>query len=123
MKPKPVLKDPFAIADCLRKHEDFMLCENKNDCSLSFEVIGGTDGPLDLGTFKTGEITVKSGLNAVKYYEEIAKSKFMALGNNLLLLLLFYYYYNYYCYYYDYDYYYYLLSQPYLCIFLFCNSF
>ena len=80
MKPIPILKDPFAVANCLRQHEDSMLCQDPKSCSLSFDVIGSTDAPLNLGTFKTGKITVKSGLNAVQYYEEIAKSKFMALG-------------------------------------------
>lgn len=87
MKVKPTTKDPFAIAECLRRLEDTVTvtvtCQGGNhDCvlPLSFAIIGGTDGPLPLAKLKTGSITVKSGLNAVQYYEEIARSKFMVLG-------------------------------------------
>ena len=96
MKPKlvggsPLTKDPFAIADCLRNHEKSysQLCESSNHdnkrlgsttCSLSFEIVGSTDEALNLGTLSSGKIYVKSGLNAVQYYEAIANSKFMVLG-------------------------------------------
>jgi hypothetical protein len=56
--------------------------------TISIDLVGHLDGPIDVGKLKTGPVRFLTDLSSLEYYRSISKARFMvpAIGEKVLLL-------------------------------------